>query len=386
MRALTTLTALTLSTFAYVTAETLPIGLLPQIADGLGTGTSAVGLLVTAYGLVVVVFTIPLTRLTHRWPRRRLLGVLLLVFTLATALSALAPNYPALLAARVVTALSQAVFWAVVSPAAAALVRPAVRGRALSFLFAGSAVAPLAGVPAATWLGQQAGWRVPFAVLAALGLAILIAVRLLLPDVPPGQSDTDRGTAPHAVRYRVLLVTTALVVTGAFTAFTYINPFLTEVSGFRESAVGPLLLVRGLAGLLGVIVSGFLVERHAWLTMVAVVGGQAVALGAQFALGSMQVATVVAMSLSSFSLAAMAAVLGARMLEVAPGDTDMAGAGTSTAFNVGITAGALIGSALIAGSEVRSVALVGAVVAAAAFAVVASEPLLVRGRLARIGS
>jgi len=384
MRALITLAALTLSTFAYVTAETLPIGLLPQIAGGLGVGTSAVGLLVTAYGLVVVIFTIPLTRLTHRWSRRRLLGVLLLVFSLATALSALAPSYPALLAARVVTALSQAVFWAVVSPAAAALFRPAVRGRALSILYAGSAAAPLAGVPAGTWLGQQAGWRVPFVVLAGLGLAILVALRALLPDLPPGRGDTDRGTAPDAVRYRVLVLTTALVVTGSFTAFTYINPFLTEVSGFPESAVGPLLLIRGLAGLLGVIVAGMLVQRYGWITLVAAVGGQAVALAAQFALGPAQVAAVIATSASSFALAAMTVVLGARVLEVAPGDTDLAAAGTSTAFNVGITAGALIGSALIAGVGVRSLALVGAVVASAAFAVVACEPALAGGRRAAL--
>src|SRR5688572_28611317 len=147
MRAWVILTALTASTFLYVTNETLPIGLLPQIAQGLGMLNSAIGLLVTTYGLIVVVATIPLTRLTHRWPRHRLLGVLLLVSAVAMALSALAPNYATLLAGRIVTALSQAVFWAVVTPAAAALFAPAVRGRAIAILVAGSSSAPLLGVP-----------------------------------------------------------------------------------------------------------------------------------------------------------------------------------------------------------------------------------------------
>src|SRR5262245_39065892 len=137
MRARATLAALAASTFLYVTTETLPIGLLPQIAGGLGVGESAVGLLVTSSGLVVVVSTIPLTRLTHRWPRRRLLTALLLTATAATTLSALAPTYPILLTGRIAAALSQAVFWAVVTPAAASLFPVAARGRAIAILYAG---------------------------------------------------------------------------------------------------------------------------------------------------------------------------------------------------------------------------------------------------------
>jgi DHA1 family inner membrane transport protein len=380
MRARVGLAALALSTFVYVTTETLPIGLLPEIGDGLGSSTSAVGLLVTAYGLVVVVFTIPLTRLTHRWSRRRLLGVLLSVFSVATTLSALAPNYPTLLGARMAIALSQAVFWAVVTPVAAALFRPAMRGRAISILFAGTSLGSLVGVPAGTWLGQQTSWRVPFLVLGGLGLAILATLYAALPEVPAGHSDTDRGSAPDAGRYRVLVVTTALTVAGAFTAFTYINPFLTEVSGFAESAVGPILLVGGLAGLIGVVAVGFVVARHGWGVMTLLIGLQGIALAAQFLLGTHQAATVVATAMSSLALAAVSAALGARVLEVAPGDTDLAGAGTSTAFNVGITAGALAGSLLVTGPGVRSSALVGAVLSIVAFAVAASEPLLASRR------
>jgi DHA1 family inner membrane transport protein len=387
-RARIALAALALSTFAYVTAETLPIGLLPEIAHGLRSSTSAVGLLVTAYGLVVVVATIPLTRLTHRWSRRRLLGILLTVFSVATTLSALAPNYSTLLGARIAIALSQAVFWAVVAPAAAALFSPAMRGRAVSILFAGTSLGPLVGVPAGTWLGQLTGWRVPFLVLGGIGLAILAMLHAVLPEVPAGRSDTDRGSAPDAGRYRVLVVATALTVTGAFTAFTYINPFLTEVSGFAESAVGPILLVRGLAGLIGVVAVGFVVARHGWSVMTLLIGLQGVALTAQFVFGAQQAATVVATAVSSLALAATSAALGARVLQVAPGDTDLAGAGTSTAFNVGITSGALIGSLLVTGPGVRSSALAGAALSMVAFAVMASEPLLAsrrRGDVGKIG-
>jgi DHA1 family inner membrane transport protein len=377
-RARLALAALALSTFTYVTTETIPIGLLPQIADGLHARASSVGLLVTAYGLIVVIATLPLTRLTRRWPRKRLLGVLLGVFVVSTALSAAAPTYATLLVARVVTALSQAVFWAIVSPAAAALFPPAARGRAVSTLYVGSSAATLVGVPAGTWLGQVSSWRVPFVVLCVFGVLVMAALQVILPDVAPGASGTDRGTAPDAARYRVLVLTVVLAVTAAFTAYTYVNPFLTEVSGLAESAVGPALVLRGVAGMAGVVVAGLFVARFGWLTMLTAIGLQAVALGVLYAFGTITVLAVIVSALTSFALSGMVTALGGRVLEVAPGDTDTANAGTSTAFNVGITAGALIGAALIDGPGVRSTVLVGALIGVLGFAAVAAEPLLAR--------
>src|SRR3954447_10550619 len=152
-RSVIALLGLAVSTFVFVTSETLPIGLLSPIAVDLGATPAAVGLLVTGYGLVVVVTSIPLTRWTRRVPRRRLLTVLLGVFVLATTASALVDAYPVLLATRLVGALSQALFWSIVVPTAATLVPARVRGRALSILFAGSSLAAVAGVPVGTWLG-----------------------------------------------------------------------------------------------------------------------------------------------------------------------------------------------------------------------------------------
>src|SRR4029453_4679968 len=118
-------------------AETPPIGLPPLIARDLSSTTAAVGLLVTAYGLVVVIASIPLTRMTQRIDRRLLLCTLMAIFIVAPTVSALAPGYRTLMIARMATALTQALFWAVVMPTAAALFRPAVRPRALSILYAG---------------------------------------------------------------------------------------------------------------------------------------------------------------------------------------------------------------------------------------------------------
>ena len=171
-----------------------------MIAKDLGSTTSAIGLLVTAYALVVVVASIPLTRLTRRLARRLLLSILLSVFVVAVCLSALAPNYWFLMSARMVTALSQALFWAVVTPTAAGLFRAEVRGRAISILYAGSSVAALAGVPVGTWLGQQTNWRVAFFALSGIGLLILVTIAALLPNTPVGLGSADRGSAPDRGR------------------------------------------------------------------------------------------------------------------------------------------------------------------------------------------
>ncbi|WP_250028763.1 MFS transporter [Paractinoplanes maris] len=382
-RAWVALAALSLAAFLYVTVETLPIGLLAAMAADLGVSESSIGLLVTAYGLVVVAVTLPLTRLTSSWPRRRLLVVLLAVFAVATALSALAVDYASLLAARVAIAVSQSVFWAVVTPAAAGLFPQRLRGRALSMVFAGSSTAPLVGVPLGTWLGQQAGWRPPFLVLGALGVVVLVVVLVLLPETPRGASDADRGTAPDAGRYRVLVVASAITVAGAFAAFTYIDPFLTRVSGFDPSALGPILLLRGVAGLLGVLVAGLVVSRWGWPSWLVVTALQAVALTVQFAFGADQITAVAATAFAGFALSGAASILGVRVLEVAPTTTDMAAAGTSTAFNVGITSGALLGSALLTTAGPRAPALAGAALSAIAFLAVLAEPRLATTRTTR---
>ena len=193
-KAVVALLALAVSTFVYVTTEILPIGLLLLIAADLRIEPSAVGLLVTWYGLVVVAASIPLTQLTRRVPRRPLLSGLLAVFVLATWVSAAASSYGVLLAARVVTALSQALFWSVVVPTAAGLFRPQVRGRVVAVVLGGSSLAAVAGLPMGTWLGQLAGWRTAFLALSGVGLGAMVARR----TVPAGRGRRAAAMPPAA--------------------------------------------------------------------------------------------------------------------------------------------------------------------------------------------
>jgi predicted MFS family arabinose efflux permease len=283
------LAMLSVSTFAYVTIEMLPIGLLTVMADDLGRSRSEIGLLVTGYAVVVVLASIPLTLLTHKVPRRRVIGGTLAIFTAASVFTAFAPTYGALLAGRLLTALSQALFWSVVVPVAAGLVPPEVRGRAVGRLTIGAALAPVVGIPAGTWLGERAGWQIPFAVLAGVGLVTCLGIMAILPRVEAQYGATDRGTEPDVRRYVVLVMTCAIGVTGFLTANTYITPFLLEVSGFGVGALGPILLVSGLGGLTGVLLIGLILDRRPWTAVVLPLVLITCALLGLYALGGLQI-------------------------------------------------------------------------------------------------
>jgi MFS transporter, DHA1 family, inner membrane transport protein len=243
-------------------------------------------------------------------------------------------------------------------------------------VFAGRSLAAMLGLPVGTWLGQQAGWRTAFLALSGFGLAAMVTIAACLPTALPGSGHAARGTTPDARRYLTLMTTTILATTGTFAAYTYITPFLTEVSRFAAAATGPLLLVRGVAGIVGVAAGGALVDRNPWAAMLIPVTAQAAALLGLYALAGTPVAAVGLVALSGLSFAALTTALASRVLQVAPGNADMAAAGAATAVNVGITAGAFIGSILLPGLGVRSTALVGGLLSLAALAVVLGEPLV----------
>ncbi len=355
------LTGLTIATFTFITSETLPIGLLPLIAQGLGVPVPSVGLLVSAYAGVVVVATIPLTRLTERVPRRLLMSTVLALLVAGSLLSASAPTYGVLLAARVVTALGHSVFWAIVVPVAASLVDPAVRGRAVSTVYAGGSVATVLGVPLATTIGQTVDWRAAFAGTGALGAIALVVVAAALPSSRGGTAVPARGSTPDRRRYLLLVAVTVLTSVGALSAFTYVSPFLTRVGGGPPVALGAVLLVRGLAGLLAVLTVGRVVDRFPRSTVPVALAVHAVGMLLLGLGGTVPAFAVVGSVLTGAGFAAFSAALGAQVLAVAPGSVDVATAGTSTAFNVGITSGAFLGGAALPLVGLAGVPLVGLV-------------------------
>jgi DHA1 family inner membrane transport protein len=353
------LVALGGAVFCFVTGETLPVALLPQLSAGLGVSLSAVGLLVTIYAVVVVAVSAPLTHLTRSVRRRPLLCGLLATFVLATLAAAAAPDYGWLVAARLATALVQAIFWSIVAVVTVSLVPQRRRGRAVAGVFAGAALASIVGVPVGTWLGQQAGWRLSFVVLAGLGVVDLAALALLLPPARAGDAHGSTGTHPDARRYRITVLATALCVAGFFTAYTYVTAFLTRVSGLPPAAIAPVLLLVGIAGAVAIAVAGVLLDRHPVLARVGPMVLLAVSLVAYFVFGTVGVAAALLLACASFGISGLDIALQSHVLVVAPRRTDIASAWFSASFNVGIAGGPLVGALVLSTAGLRFTPLVG---------------------------
>lgn len=367
--------ALMLAAFTFNTTENLPVGLLPRMSEDLGVSLPRAGLLVTGYALTVVVVSLPLAHATRAVPRRHLLVVLLGLLAAASWASAMdVVSYGPLAGARATTALAQALYWSVMGPVAVGLYPPERRGRIIGLLSVGGSLATVLGVPAGTWLGGQAGWRTPFAVLGALALVSLVTVAVLLPTSRPQESHSAYGVRPDRRRFLVVVTTTALSVTGVFTAFTYIAAFLEEVSGFDEDAVGAVLLAFGAAGLAGVTVTGPLLDRFPRATLAVPVTTQLIALLGLYTAGHHPVATIALLMLLGASVGPAFMASQSQVLHVAPGRTESALAANSVAFNAGVAVGALLGGALLGPLGVRGTFLVAGLLTAGALTV------LTRGR------
>jgi len=371
--ALASLAALGVAAFCFVTTENLPVGLLGVIAGSLHSSASDVGLLVTAYAAVVVLSSAPLTQLTRRLPRRPLVCWLVGAFALSTLASAVAGNYWWLLGTRLVTALAQALFWSIVTVTAVSLFPPQVRSRVVAGVLGGGTLAIVLGVPAGTWLGQQGGWRLPFFVLSGLGAAILVAIACLLPDYHPALTHAGAGSRPSRRRYHLQILTSILVVTGAFTAYTYVSTFLTHVPRLPVHDVASVLLLAGLGSASGVAASGALFDKHPVLVSVAPEVILACALLGLYLFGTVPAAAVVLEALASAGVGTFVIAIQNRVLIVAPGSTDVALAWASASFNVGIAGGSAAGAFVVGTLGVRATALVGGILATAALVVVLSE-------------
>ena len=373
------LAALMLAAFTFNTAENLPIGLLELIAESLRVSVSAVGLLVTGYGVTVAVASVPLAHVMRGVPRRHVLTGLLAALVVSSLVAASATSYWLLLAARLLTALAQALFWAVMGPVAVGLFAPGVRGRVLGALSVAGSLALVLGVPAGTWLGRRNGWPVPIAVPAALGLVSLVTIAVLLPTSRPDEEQTAYGTRPDARRFGTVLAVGTLSATGAFARFTYIVKFLGDVSGFDQSTVSGLWVVFGGACLVGVSITGAVLDRFPQAALNTAVATQAVGMLGLYAAGTDPVAALVFLVLMGGALGPVFMTAQNAMLQSAPGRTDIALAANSGAYNVGIAAGAALGGLALRLADVRGTFLVGGLLTVAACAVLVGARVLDRG-------
>ncbi|MEU2062718.1 MFS transporter [Streptomyces sp. NPDC013455] len=364
-----------LAAFTFNTTESLPIGLLEPVSASLRVPVSAVGLLVTGYGVTVAVASLPLAHALRAVPRRHVLTGVLAALVVSSLVAAQATSYGVLLLARLLTALAQALFWAVTGPVAVGLFAPGARGRVLGALSVAGSLALVLGVPAGTWLGRHAGWPVPVALVAALGFVSLVTTAALLPTARPDDEPAAYGTGPDTRRFKAVVAAGFLSATGAFAGYTYLTAFLGDVSGFSADTVSALFAAFGAACLAGVGATAALLDRFPYPALAAAVAVQAVGMLGLYAAGGRPVAAVVFLVLTGGALGPVFMTAQNAMLHCAPGRTDIALAANSGAYNAGIAAGAALGGLILSLAGVRGAFLAGGLLTGGACAVLLGERL-----------
>lgn len=326
--------ALTAGAFGIGVTEFVIMGLLLEVSRELGVTIASAGLLISGYALGVTIGAPILTALTARWPRKNVLLGLMVIFVIGNAACALAPTYGWLMAARVLTALTHGTFFGVGSVVATGLVSADKRASAIAIMFIGLTVATVLGVPFGTWLGQHYGWRATFWAVTLVGLIALVVLAALLPQDRTPPEATDWRADLHAIAKAPVLLgllTTVLGYAGVFAVFTYIAPLLTQISGFEDSAVSPILLIFGGGLVAGNLLGGRLADRNLIRTIVSTLAVLAATLGLMtFALDN-KIAAIVFTGLLGAAGFATVAPLQMWVLSKAEG----AGQSLASSFNIG---------------------------------------------------
>lgn len=362
------LLALAVVAFGIGTTEFATMGLLPQIADGIGVSVPQAGNVVSAYALGVVVGAPLLTGIGARVPHKRLLLWLSGLFVVGNVASAFAPDFGLLFAARFLAGLPHGALFGVGAVVASRLVAPDRAARAVSKMFLGLTVANIVGVPAGTALGQQLGWRAAYGAVAVIGVLALVALALFVPDQPRGrQSGIRHELRAMGNRQVAIGLATAVIGFGGFFAvYSYLVPMLTNLTGLSDSSTTLVLALYGVGMTLGTLVAGPLTDRALRPTLY---GGLAL-LAAGLVVFYFAVHSTVGALITITFIGAMGSLITTpvQMLLMAKAKNapTMAAASNHSAFNLANAGGAWLGGlAISAGWGWASPSLVGAALAVA---------------------
>jgi MFS transporter, DHA1 family, inner membrane transport protein len=350
--------ALAMGGFGIGTTEFVAMGLLPQIAGGLGVSEPTAGHVITAYALGVVVGAPLIAALTARMPRRALLIGLMIAFTVGNAAAIVAPNYGGLMVARFVAGLPHGAYFGVASLVAAHLAGPGHRAKAVAMVMSGLAVANVVGVPAATWIGAVT--------VAAITVWVppLHAIRTSNPA-------TELGALWRGQVWLTLVVG-MVGFGGMFAVYTYVSSTMTEVAGLPMSLVPLALMVYGLGMVAGNLLGGRLADRALTRGLFVMMGALVVLL-ALFAVAAHNPYTaMIVLFLVAAAGSALVPGLQTRLMDVAADAQTLAAALNHSALNIANAFGAWIGGVVIAaGFGYTAPALVGSLLALTGIAVLA---------------
>ena len=380
------LAVLAAAAFVYVTAEIMPVGALPAIADDLRVSEATVGMLLGSYALVAALATVPLVRWTAAWPRRTTLLFTLICLAASQLISALAPTFTVLALGRVLCALTHGLMWSVIAPIGARLVPATHVGRATAAVYVGTGLALVVGSPLTAVMSQQWGWRSAVAVITVAAVAVLVAARFTVPlMVMPAPWTGPRRRRHHRNRGLLMISVLTLVgVTGHFISYTFIVVIIRDVVGVNGANLAWLLAAYGIAGLAAMGLLARSGDRRPRAAIVGCLGGLSVvfAVLAGLALGDGHTPTPVLIGIVAIvgwgaTATAMSPMLQSAAMRHSPEDPDGASSLYVAAFQVGIMAGSVVGGLLFSHGGAAVMLTASALLIASALAcVITSRHLL----------
>lgn len=361
LRAWFAVAAVGLGVFVFTTTEMVPIGLLTTMSTDLGISEGVTGLTVTLYGVVAGLFAPILTTATRRLDRRTLLIAVLVIFVVGNVATAVSTNFTVLVASRLFTGFAHGVMWSISASIAVRLVPSAMSVRAIAVVFSGISIASVIGVPLGTLIGDAASWRVAFWVIAALGALTLIACIVLVPSLAP-TSVLRLSDLPALLRrptLRIAVTVTAVVVIGHFAAYTYVSPFLEQVSGIDRRWISLLLLAYGVAGVAGNFLASAVIARNLRTALIAFIVGLSSSITLLVLAGSWIPGVILFLLTWGIAYAALPVALQTFVFGAAPDAPEGATSLFIMSFNVAISLGALLGGVAIDSSGPSSVMWIG---------------------------
>ncbi|MDM0036635.1 MFS transporter [Variovorax sp. J22P271] len=351
--------SIAVGTFAMVTTEFLPIGLLTDIGAGLQVSDGTAGLMVTMPGVLAAFAGPALIVASGRLDRRTVMVTLTAMLVASNLLAAFAPNFGTMLVARLLLGLCIGGFWTFAPSAATQLVASGSQARAMSLVLAGVSAATVLGVPAGALVGTLAGWRAAFGLTGALAAVVLAIQVWLLPAMPPARAIRPRDLLTPLTRRmaQVGLLAVLFLVAGHFAAYTYLKPLLQQVFGLDANGVTTLLLAYGAVGFFGTFVGGSLVARsvRAAALLAAVLLAAALLLSTVVGSGFLAGAAVVVTWGIAFGMIPVA--LTGWMMEAVPDAPEAGQALLVSGFQVAIASGALLGGLVVDGWGISSAML-----------------------------
>ena len=350
-----------LAGFIFVTTEFIPVGLLPEIAEGIQKSEAFIGLMMTIYAWIVATMSLPMTVWSARFNRRKLLLTLLVLFIFAHAIAMSATHFPVLMLSRVVIALLHSIFWSITIPLAVRVAPPGKQTQSLALVSTTTTLGSILGIPLGTSIGQTFGWRWAFGSIGLCAFVVLCSLYKTFPNLK-SQNSGNFKSVPGLFKNKIIALiylVTAISITGHFTAFTYIKPYLRSIGHYSPNDIVFLLFVFGCSGIIGSLIGGKALSfslRKPLLIALSV-------MGLSLLLWKVLTFSLLTLSLLALfwgaSMSVMGLVFQTAIVSSAPEAQDVAVSLYSGIFNIGIGSGALIGS-LVSVNYLGSVGYLGA--------------------------